>query len=328
MVFFYLPRICNHCLNPSCVAACPSGAIYKRGEDGRRALNQDKCRAWRMCISGCPYKKTYYNWSTGKSEKCILCYPRLETGQAPACFHSCVGRIRYLGVLLYDAEKIPTAALVDDADLVESQRDLICDPIDPAVIESARRNGITDEQLEAARNSPVYRFVKQWKLALPLHAEFRTMPMLYYVPPLLPVIAALKREGYEIEGSGETGQMPQLSQLDRARIPIRYMASLFSAGNEEIVAEVYRKLFAVRVHMRGKTAGDVPAAEIEQALAAGGTTATEAEAIFRLTAMPTWDQRFVIPPMTREVAIEGTVDPFTRKQETGFGTRQPAERRW
>ena len=39
-------------------------------------------------------------------EKCILCYPRLETGQAPACFHSCVGRIRYLGVLLYDADRI------------------------------------------------------------------------------------------------------------------------------------------------------------------------------------------------------------------------------
>ena len=103
MVFFYLPRICNHCVNPSCVAACPAGAVYKRGEDGIVLLNQDKCRAWRMCVSGCPYKKTYYNWTTGKSEKCVLCYPRLETGQAPACFHSCVGRIRYLGLLLYDA---------------------------------------------------------------------------------------------------------------------------------------------------------------------------------------------------------------------------------
>ncbi len=328
LVFFYLPRICNHCVNPSCVAACPAGAIYKRGEDGVVVLSQEKCRAWRMCISGCPYKKTYFNWSTGKSEKCILCYPRLETGQAPACFHSCVGRIRYLGLLLYDAEKIPAAALVDDAALVDAQRDLICDPNDPAVIESARKNGIPDEQLEAARNSPVYRFVKQWKLALPLHAEFRTLPMLYYVPPMLPVIAALKREGYEIDGAGEIGQMPQLSQLDRARIPIRYMASLFSAGNEEVVAAVYRKLFAVRVHMRAKTVGDVPAPELEQALAAGETTADEAEAIFRLTAMPTWDQRFVIPPMARELAIEGTVDPFTRKEEAGFGLRQPAERRW
>ena len=109
LVFFYLPRICNHCLNPACVAACPSGALYKRGEDGIVLLNQERCRAWRFCVTACPYKKTYFNWSTGKSEKCILCYPRLETGQAPACFHSCVGRIRYLGMVLYDAERIPEA---------------------------------------------------------------------------------------------------------------------------------------------------------------------------------------------------------------------------
>ncbi len=75
LFYFYVPRICNHCLNPACVAACPSGAIYKRGEDGIVLINQDKCRGWRMCVSACPYKKTYYNWSTGKSEKCILCYP-------------------------------------------------------------------------------------------------------------------------------------------------------------------------------------------------------------------------------------------------------------
>ena len=81
MAFFYLPRICNHCLNPACVASCPSGAIYKRGEDGVVLINQDVCRAWRMCVTACPYKKTYYNWSAGKSEKCILCYPRIEAGR-------------------------------------------------------------------------------------------------------------------------------------------------------------------------------------------------------------------------------------------------------
>jgi nitrate reductase beta subunit len=74
-----------------------------------------------MCISGCPYKKVYYNWSTGKSEKCILCYPRQETGQAPACFHVCVGRIRYLGVLLYDADQIERAGMAANDDLVEAQ---------------------------------------------------------------------------------------------------------------------------------------------------------------------------------------------------------------
>ena len=60
----YLPRLCEHCLNPTCVAACPSGAIYKREEDGIVLIDQDKCRGWRMCVSGCPYKKIYFNWSS------------------------------------------------------------------------------------------------------------------------------------------------------------------------------------------------------------------------------------------------------------------------
>ena len=102
----YLPRLCEHCLNPSCVAACPSGAIYKREEDGIVLIDQDKCRGWRMCVSGCPYKKIYYNWRSGKSEKCIFCYPRIEAGQPTVCSETCVGRIRYLGVLLYDADRI------------------------------------------------------------------------------------------------------------------------------------------------------------------------------------------------------------------------------
>src|SRR5512142_2128432 len=110
-----------------------------------------------MCVSASPYKKTYYTWSTGKSEKCILCFPRVETGQAPACFHSCVGRIRYLGVLLYDAERIEDVARRPDEDLIEAHRSLILDPLDPAVIQAARANGVPESTIEAAQKSPVYR---------------------------------------------------------------------------------------------------------------------------------------------------------------------------
>ena len=104
-------------------------------------VNENQCRAWRMCVAACPYKKVYYNWSTGKSEKCILCFPRLETGQAPACAHSCVGRIRYMGVLLYDADRIPEAAMVPRMSLVEAQRAAILDPFDPKVAAAARHPG-------------------------------------------------------------------------------------------------------------------------------------------------------------------------------------------
>ena len=97
---FYLPRICNHCLNPTCVAACPSGAMYKRTEDGIVLVDQDACRGWRMCVSGCPYKKVYFNHKSGKAEKCTLCYPRIEAGDPTVCSETCVGRLRYLGVIL------------------------------------------------------------------------------------------------------------------------------------------------------------------------------------------------------------------------------------
>ena len=78
----YLPRICNHCLNPACVAACPSGAIYKREEDGVVLVSQDGCRGWRHCVPACPYKKVFFNWKTNKAEKCIFCEARLAEGQA------------------------------------------------------------------------------------------------------------------------------------------------------------------------------------------------------------------------------------------------------
>lgn len=86
---FYLPRLCEHCLNPACVASCPSGSIYKREEDGIVLVDQNKCKGWRMCMSGCPYKKVYYNWSTGKAEKCVFCYPRVESGMPTVCSETC-----------------------------------------------------------------------------------------------------------------------------------------------------------------------------------------------------------------------------------------------
>ncbi len=320
IIHFYLPRVCNHCLNAGCVAACPAGAIYKRGEDGIVLVNQDKCRAWRMCVSGCPYKKVYYNWGAGKSEKCILCFPRLETGQAPACFHSCVGRIRYLGLLLYDADRIPDAVDVPDDELVDSQRDIILDPFDDEVIAAARSNGIDPLWIESAQKSPVYRFVKNWRLALPLHPEARTLPMLFYVPPLLPVIGTKANGAYDIEGDDYFGS------IERARVPIRYLARLFAAGNEEHVKDVVKKLIAVRVMRRQRTVGDGDAAAVDDALREAGLDRETAEAIYQLTSLPSFEQRFVVPPYHREMAIEMMQDPLERGQGVGIGRREPPAR--
>jgi nitrate reductase beta subunit len=97
--YFYLPRLCNHCTYPACLAACPRKAIYKREEDGIVLIDQERCQGYRYCIAACPYKKIYFNEITGKSEKCIFCYPRLEKGEVNACAAQCPGRLRFVGLL-------------------------------------------------------------------------------------------------------------------------------------------------------------------------------------------------------------------------------------
>ena len=129
-------------------------------------IDQEKCRGWRMCISGCPYKKIYYNWKSGKSEKCIFCYPRIESGMPTVCSETCVGRIRYLGVLLYDADKIKeVAGIANEKDLYQAQLDIFLDPNDPAVIAQALKDGVDMSVIESAQKSPVYKLAMDIAIA-------------------------------------------------------------------------------------------------------------------------------------------------------------------
>ena len=335
MAFYYLPRICNHCLNPACVASCPSGAIYKRGEDGVVLIDQSVCRGWRMCITACPYKKAYYNWNTGKSEKCLLCYPRIESGQAPACMHSCVGRIRYLGALLYDADKIEEVASSPENKLIENQMDIYLDPFDPEVIKAAKANGVPDSTITAAQKSPIYKFVKEWKLALPLHAEFRTLPNLFYVPPLLPVMASVTQnndsDGSELNEISkhwsdkwlyDTSIEEIFGTIEQTRFPIKYMANLFGAGDEKLMVDKLKKLMAIRIYRRYKTVGDISQEKSDRALAEVNLSEEDAEGIYYLTSLAKFDDRFVIPAAHREQSIEMMESTADVKGSAGFGFRE------
>ncbi len=334
MAFYYLPRICNHCLNPACVASCPSGAIYKRGEDGVVLIDQSVCRGWRMCITACPYKKAYYNWNTGKSEKCLLCYPRLESGQVPACMHSCVGRIRYLGALLYDADRIQEVASSIDKELINNQMDIYLDPNDPEVIAAAKANGVPDSTIKAAQKSPIYKFVKEWKLALPLHAEFRTLPNLFYVPPLLPVMASVTEntndnstlnkmsKQWSDEWLYDTSIEEIFGTIEQTRFPIKYMANLFGVGDEELLVDKLKKLMAIRLYRRYKTVGDITKEKSDRALAEVNLTEEDAEGIYHLTSLAKFDDRFVIPAAHREQSIEMMESTADVKGSTGFGFKE------
>jgi nitrate reductase beta subunit len=151
--FFHLARICNHCTYPACLASCPRNAIYKRPEDGIVLIDQNRCRGYRKCVEGCPYKKAMYRPTTRTSEKCIGCFPRVEgkdstvspTG-APAetrCMSACVGKIRLQGLV----------KLNDDGSWAK----------DPA--------------------NPLYYLIRERRVALPLYPQFGTEPNGFYIPP-------------------------------------------------------------------------------------------------------------------------------------------------
>ncbi|MHA6323814.1 nitrate reductase subunit beta [Roseivivax sp. CAU 1753] len=290
----YLPRLCEHCLNPTCAASCPSGAIYKREEDGIVLIDQEKCRGWRMCVSGCPYKKVYYNWSTGKSEKCTLCYPRIESGNPTVCSETCVGRIRYIGVMLYDADKIESAASVpDEKELYDAQLDVFLDPKDPGVIEAARADGIPEDWIKAAQESPVWKMAMEWKVAFPLHPEYRTLPMVWYIPPLSPI-----QNAAEAGAIGMDGAMPDVRNL---RIPVRYLANMLTAGDEEPVVNALERMLAMRSYMRSKTVEGV----IDEAIAARvGLSGRVIEDMYKIMALADYEDRFVIPTTHREQVEE------------------------
>jgi nitrate reductase / nitrite oxidoreductase, beta subunit len=94
---YYLPRICNHCTYPACLGACPRQSVYKRPEDGIVLIDQTRCRGYRECVAGCPYKKAFFNPVTRASEKCIGCYPAVEQGRQSQCTITCIGKIRLQG---------------------------------------------------------------------------------------------------------------------------------------------------------------------------------------------------------------------------------------
>ncbi len=149
--FFYLQRLCNHCSYPACLAACPRNAIYKREDDGIVLIDQERCRGYQKCVEQCPYKKPMYRTTTGVSEKCIGCFPRVE-GSDPLseglpmetrCMAVCPGKIRMQGLVRIDK----------------------------------------DGEWEQDRDNPLYYLVKVAKVALPLYPQFGTQPNGYYIPP-------------------------------------------------------------------------------------------------------------------------------------------------
>lgn len=102
--------LCNHCDNPPCVRVCPTGATFKRKEDGIVAMDYHRCIGCRYCMAGCPYGARSFNFKNprphikkvnhefparmmGVVEKCNFCSHRLDRGLVPACVEASNGAI-------------------------------------------------------------------------------------------------------------------------------------------------------------------------------------------------------------------------------------------
>ena len=131
----------------------------------------------------------------------------------------------------------------------------------------------------------------EWKIAFPLHPEYRTLPMVWYVPPLSPIQAAAN--------SGQIGAFGALPDVRSLRIPVRYLANLLTAGKEEPVAACLERMLAMRSYMRGKTVDGVIRSDIAERV---GMTPAQIEEMYHVMAIANYEDRFVIPSTHREYA--------------------------
>jgi nitrate reductase beta subunit len=208
--------------------------------------------------------------------------------------------------MLYDADKIKDAASVkDEQDLYQAQCDIFLNPHDPEIIAQAKKDGVPDSWITAAQNSPVYKMAMEWKVALPLHPEYRTLPMVWYIPPLSPITNAAEKGQIEMDGV-----IPDVHKL---RIPVKYLANLLTAGKEEPVVNALEKMIAMREYMREKNVEGFDNPELLKQVGLDEATLTD---MYRIMALANYEDRFVIPTNHREYS---GATPFDN--EIGFDTR-------
>lgn len=101
----HFPKSCLHCEDAACVTVCPTGASFKRAEDGIVLVHEDKCIGCKLCSWACPYGAREYDAEEGVMKKCTLCIDRIynenmeEIDRVPACVSTCPAGARHYGDL-------------------------------------------------------------------------------------------------------------------------------------------------------------------------------------------------------------------------------------
>ena len=169
-VSVHFPRSCLHCETPACVTVCPTGASYKRAEDGIVLVDEDKCIGCQLCAWACPYGAREFSAKRGVMQKCTLCVDRIynetldEADRQPACVMACPTRARHFGDL-GDAES-EVSKLVAERGGYALLPELGYKPVNRYLPPRPRRAGGTKpetrpaaEPIDTAQMSPLLRWV-------------------------------------------------------------------------------------------------------------------------------------------------------------------------
>jgi len=166
----HFPRSCLHCETPACVTVCPTGASYKRAEDGIVLVDEDKCIGCKLCSWACPYGAREYSQVEGVMKKCTLCVDRIynenlaESERQPACVQACPTRARHFGDLGDPESKV--SKLVAERGGVDLLPQLGYQPVNKYLPPRPRRTGeataaapTQDETLDTAALPPMLRWL-------------------------------------------------------------------------------------------------------------------------------------------------------------------------
>jgi len=206
--------------------------------------------------------------------------------------------------MLYDADKIAEAASTEkEMDLYDAQLGVFLDPRDPAVIAAARAEGIPEDWITSAQRSPIWKMAMEWKIAFPLHPEYRTLPMVWYIPPLSPIQNAAE--------AGKIAARDDMPDVRSLRIPVKYLANMLTAGDEAPVVSALERMLAMRSYMRSKTVDGVVNLAVAQRV---GLTPAQIDDMYQIMAIANYEDRFVIPTTHREL-VE---DAYDLKGGCGF----------
>jgi Fe-S-cluster-containing dehydrogenase component len=116
----HFPKSCLHCEDPPCVPVCPTGASYKRPQDGIVLVDYDKCIGCKYCAWACPYGAREIDEHQQVMKKCTLCVDRIddpclpEAERQPACVMACPTNARLFGDI-HDSESVVSKAIRESA---------------------------------------------------------------------------------------------------------------------------------------------------------------------------------------------------------------------